>query len=76
MGTNYKIFYYPSYGTKVYLDGSASVGYSYQTACMFARDNAVSMPRRRIYVENGDTGKEDKSYFLPSVGSRMTTELY
>ena len=61
MGSNYKIYYYRN-GRRVYLDGSASEGYSYNTAVMFARDNASSMPNRRIYIENGDTGQDESSY--------------
>jgi hypothetical protein len=58
---NFKIYYF-SNGHKVYLDGSASVGYSIETATMFARENASAMPNQRIYVENGDTMQDDKSY--------------
>lgn len=72
-GSNFKIYYY-SPTSKVYLDGSASQGYSYEYATALARDNASSMPNVRIYVENGDTMKDDKSFF--NNRHTITCELY
>lgn len=69
---NYKIYYYGP--KKTYLDGSASEGYSLQTAIMFARENASAMPNKRIYVENGDTCKDVQSVY--NHRGNISTELY
>jgi len=53
----FKIYHWISDQTMVYLDGSESEGYSFQTAIEFAKDNASSWSEHYFYVLNGLTMK-------------------